>query len=114
MIFFYIILGLSLAIFGIGIIYDPIFHDTKHNFIYDFSEVKWPLGIFLTLLGVCFLYFSLRRKPNNTASGFRICPICRTTLETINSSENRCSLCGTDLEELDGFYERHPEIKEND
>ena len=112
MIFFYIILGLSLAIFGIGIIYDPTFHDTKHNFIYDFSDVKWPLGIFLTLLGVAFLYFSLRRKPNGSISGFLICPLCRKPHEIKNSSENRCSSCGTDLEELDGFYERHPEIKE--
>ena len=110
--FFYILIGISLAIFGIGILYDPIFHDTKHNFIHDFTEVKWPFGVFLTLLGFSFLYFSLRKRPDSSASGFLICSSCRHPIDKKNITENLCPTCGADLEELDGFYERHPELKE--
>lgn len=110
--FFYIFIGLSLAIFGIGIIYDPIFHDTKHNFIHDFTEVKWPFGVLLILIGIGFLYFSLRKGAGGSISEFLICPTCRKSYDRKELSENRCSTCDIDLEKLDGFYERHPELKE--
>jgi len=109
--FFYIILGCSLTILGIGIIYDPIFHDTKHNYIYDFSEIKWPFGIFLTLLGIGFLYFSLRKRSKASNSDFLICPTCLKPFESKNIDEERCTTCGIDLENLKGFYERHPELR---
>ena len=110
--FFSIILGFSLCIFGIGIIHDPIFHDKKHNFIYDFTEVKLPFGVFLILLGIGFLYCSFRKKPGGSMPGFLICPICRKPFDRNDIYENRCPTCGTDLEVLAGCYERHPELKD--
>jgi hypothetical protein len=112
MIFFYILIGISLVVFGIGILYDPIFHDTKHNFIHDFTGVKWPFGVSLTLVGVAFFYISFRRKSVGSASGFLICSSCRHPIEKKRITENQCPSCGADLEELDGFYDRHPELKE--
>jgi len=110
--FFYILIGISLVVFGIGILYNPIFHDTKHNFIHDFIEIKWPFGVFLTLIGFAFLYVSLRKKSVSSASGYLICSHCRTLIEKKSITENQCPSCGANLEELDGFYERHPELKE--
>lgn len=110
--FFYILIGISLIVFGIGILYDPIFLDTKHDFIHDFTGVKWPFGLFLTLMGLAFLYVSLRKKSGSSASGYLICYHCRNPIEKKSITENQCPSCGADLEELDGFYDRHPELKE--
>lgn len=110
--FSYIVLGFFLAILGVGVIFHPIFHDKKHNFIFDFTEVKWPFGVFLTLLGVGFLYFSFRKRPNGSIPGFFICPACRTPYDKKDIHENQCPTCGAGLENLAGFYERHPEFKD--
>jgi len=110
--FFYTIIGCSLTIFGIQIIYDPIFHDTKHNYTFDFSEVKWPFGILLTLLGIGFLYFTFRKRFEESNSDFLICPTCQKPFDPKDIEENQCTTCGTDLENLNGFFERHPELKE--
>jgi hypothetical protein len=109
--FFYIIIGFSLVIFGVAIIIDPIFHDSKHKFIHDFTEIKWPFGVFLTLLGFIFLYVSFRKKSATGASNILICLGCRHLINKSDFSDKLCPKCGADLEELDGFYERHPELK---
>jgi len=110
--FFYILIGISLVVFGIGILYDPIFHDTKHNFIHDFTEIRLPFGVFLTLTGLVFLYTSLRKKSISSASGYLICCNCRHLFEKKSIAGNQCPSCGTDLEQLDGFYDRHPELRD--
>ena len=48
---FMIILGISLIGFGLGIILDPDFYDSKHQFHYDFSEIRFPFGGFLVVIG---------------------------------------------------------------
>ena len=110
--FFYFIIGISLAIFGIAIIIDPIFYDSKHKFIHDFTEIKWPFGIFLTFVGFIFFYVSLRKKSVTSVSDILICLSFRHLINKSELSVKLCPKCGSILEELDGFYERHPELKE--
>lgn len=109
---FYIGIGVFLLILGIGIIYDPILYDTKHRFIHDFTQVKWPFSIFLTLIGLAFLVISLRKTNNSCANAFLICSNCKGVFDKRNLSANQCPRCGESLESLEGFYERHPERKE--
>lgn len=110
--FFYLVIAFSLVILGIGIIYDPVFYDSKHHFVFDFTEIKWPFGIFLTIIGFCLLYVTLRKRCDNSASDFFICPNCRKSYNKKDVSENKCCICGGDLENLDEFYERHPESED--
>jgi hypothetical protein len=95
--FFYILIGISLVVFGIGILYDPIFHDTKHGFIHDFTGIKWPFGLFLMLIGLAFLYVSLRKKSVSSASDYLICSHCRNLIEKKSTTKNQCPSCGDDL-----------------
>ena len=41
---------------------------------------------------------------------YLICPKCQKALPY--KTENRCSTCGGELEDLKGFYERRPELKD--
>jgi uncharacterized membrane protein YidH (DUF202 family) len=59
---FAIILGLSLLIFGVGLFFNPRFHDTKHDFQYDFSGFNIYFGIALCILGVIILFLSFRKS----------------------------------------------------
>ena len=58
---FVIILGVSLVLFGAGIIIDPEFYDSKHDFYFDFSGINVPFGVFLIVLGAVFLFLTFKR-----------------------------------------------------
>ena len=58
---FVFILGASLIVFGIGIIINPDFYDSKHDFHVDFSEIKIPFGLFLCILGAIFIFLTYRK-----------------------------------------------------
>jgi drug/metabolite transporter (DMT)-like permease len=58
---FILILGISLILFGIGIIINPEFYDSKHDFYVDFSGINIPFGLFLCVLGIFFIFLNIRR-----------------------------------------------------
>nr|WP_321260332.1 hypothetical protein [uncultured Pseudodesulfovibrio sp.] len=41
-----------------------------------------------------------------------ICPKCETAVDFRNVGNHTCPKCQTELEPLEGFYERHPELKD--
>jgi hypothetical protein len=71
-----IILGISLFGFGLGIILDPVFYDSKHQFHYDFREIRLPFGGFLVIIGILFLIFALKKKSKELGPKFLICTKC--------------------------------------
>lgn len=109
---FQVLLGILLCVFGASIIYDPIYHDTKHDFSHNFTEIKWPFGLFLIFIGIGFLYSSIRRKTGKISSNFLICANCLKPYDKKDLKNIICPKCGNELEALDGFYERHPEHKD--
>ncbi len=104
-----IVFGLIFTTFGILLIIRPVFYDIKHGINQDFSQIKWPLGSGFIVLGCLFVFISLRKKSFENIT--LICPKCEETLEQTIKKEIICPCCGTTLEDLKGFYERHPELK---
>ncbi|QJT08873.1 hypothetical protein [Oceanidesulfovibrio marinus] len=43
-----------------------------------------------------------------------ICSTCEQTIIAYKAQDGRCPHCGGELEPLDGFYERHPELRDED
>ena len=112
---FMIILGISLFGFGLGIILDPEFYDSKHQFHYDFSEIRFPFGGFLLVIGSLFLIVALKKKSKELGPKFLICANCLKPLFKNTVVNNQCPECEGELEDLEDFYDRHPELKkEND
>lgn len=56
------VLGILLIIFGIMIFIDPSFHSIAYDYTFDFSDHKVAFGGFLVLLGLGFLWTSLRER----------------------------------------------------
>lgn len=109
---FIIILGISLFGFGLGIILNPDFYDSKHQFHYDFSQIRFPFGGFLVVIGSLFLILALKKKSKELGPEFLICAKCLKPLYKQTVIDNKCPECEGELENLEGFYDRHPELKE--
>jgi hypothetical protein len=76
------------------------------------SLIGKPLGIFLILWGIYFFYKIAATKTIEII-GYK-CISCGKVFELEKDSDNSCKDCNNPLEELDGFFERHPEFKEKD
>ncbi len=62
-------------------------------------------------LGLLLVWYGTigHRLRYNTKKGLKICPSCQNLWP--NDKQN-CSSCNAPLEPLEGFYERHPKLKE--
>ncbi len=116
--FFFILLGIVWGIFGILIIINPIFYHSELRYRFDFTEIKWPFGGGLILLGCFFIWSSFRKKTIEAGKKAKndkkvlMCPKCIKPFYKKDCEDLKCPDCQTPLEELSGFYERHPELKD--
>lgn len=107
-----IIASVILLLSGLSIMLDPKQYSWLYKYTFDFSEAKWIFGTFLILSGVVFLIFSLRKKDKELEPNYTICPSCLQPYFGDETKDNKCPKCNGELENLDGFYERHPELKD--
>ena len=107
-----ILLGLSMMIFGVIVIFDPIHYDSKFGHTFDFSEIRWPFGLFLFGFGILAFIKSLA-KSSDAQEQYRKCPKCLKTTSIKDLTDIECPDCLVNTEPLKGFFKRHPEhIKE--
>jgi len=67
----------------------------------------------MLLVGLFMLYGSLRKGQRDHEEVF-ICPTCETALPFAEVQDEICPTCKVKMEPLDGFYDRHPELKDTD
>ena len=102
--------GVVVIIIGIITIIDPgisLYFGSVHT---DISDYNTPFAILLILIGIYF--FSLAEKKSSEEkkqNEYYICPDCLTPVEGKDIPDLKCLKCSTQLEELEGFYDRHPE-----
>ena len=113
----YICLGVLMGLFGLGILINPIINHTGLRYNFDFTEIKWPFGIGIILLGIFFIWSPFmkkailaERKAKNDKKVL-MCPKCIKPFYRKDCQDLTCPECQCQLEELSGFYERHPEFK---
>jgi hypothetical protein len=117
---FFILMGLILGIFGVLIIIDPAFYSSYLHQYVDLSDVRWQVGLFFIVLGVLFVGSSFRKKAVEAENEYKdqikvlMCPSCVKPFQKKNVPELKCPECERNLEDLVGFYDRHPELKEDE
>lgn len=74
----------------------------------DLGLIGEPLGFVFLLIGIVFLWLSLTRIAS-LADMKVICPQCEGAWNGWDLAELRCPNDGSELEPLDGFFDRHPE-----
>jgi len=107
--FAFIFAGLILVGYGIKIILVPKFFNSKYGMYHDFSAIKWPLGSGLIIAGVVAFVLAYMKAE---VSGLWMCKSCIKPFSRNNAPDLICPICNDKLEELEGFYERHPELKD--
>ncbi len=114
---FFILLGIVWGLFGVLIIINPSFYHSELQFYFDFTEVRWPFGGGLLILGGLFIWSSFRKKALDDEKKSKdekivlMCPKCVQPIYKKDCPDLRCPECSSSLESLSGFYERHPELK---
>lgn len=94
-------------------IIDPVFYRSDLDYTFDFSSVRWPFGLFLILLCIGFIYSVIRTKSETTnlEDAVLMCRNCIRPVPEKDAGNDLCPICGGTLEKLEGFYDRHPELK---
>ena len=104
-------MGFVWGLFGVLIIIDPTFYSSYLHQYVDFRGIEWTFGGGLIILGIFFIRSYFKNKPDYTE--VLMCPKCIKPFDTVTIGTRVCPKCETKLEKLKGFYERHPELKEN-
>ena len=106
----FLFLGITLVIFGCFRCINRVYHDFLYNYHYDFGPYHYLFGIFVIVIGIIFIYISLRKKSEDFEDKFLICPKCERVFNIMDFADHHCPNCQVKLEDLEGFYERHPEF----
>lgn len=81
--------------------------------LYNNKLMYWDLRVptwcsyLLIAFGIGYLLIKLKCAQHDSTV---ICPRCKTAFN--NRRMSRCPHCDVDLEPLEGFYDRHPELKD--
>ena len=105
----FIIIGTALMFLGAVIFVKGGFYLPVEERYIDFTEIRVFVSILLGLTGLLFLHTALRSKAKTYDERFLMCPTCRTSFNSADLSDELCPKCKVMLEDLHGFYDRHPE-----
>jgi hypothetical protein len=68
------------------------------------------MGIVTLVVGIV-MFFMAVRKQQKATSGILICPQCEAVVASTVVGNELCPECGAVMVPLEGFYDRHPELK---
>jgi hypothetical protein len=104
----YIIMGILVIFAGFDVL-------DRGSFYYFGLDVKVGneiyLSVLIILLGLFFIWMALRKQFTNTHIKVFKCIRCGRLVQTNTLEKLSCPFCGDKLEDLEGFFERHPEHK---
>lgn len=110
--------GSILFLSGISVWIKPVSYSSRFKITFDFSDIKWPLGGGFIILGAFFIWSSFRKKTIEADKKAKdekkvlMCPKCIKPFYKKDCEALKCPDCQAPIEELPGFYERHPELKD--
>lgn len=105
------VLGLMLIYVGISFLYDPTW-TYKYGLVSDVSNYSKPLCILMCSIGVYAIWIS-QKDPKDSGHDVYMCPSCEEAFEKKDVEKRICPECNGMLESIEGFYERHPELKDD-
>lgn len=102
----YIALGIMSILVGAQL------YEDQWNYLHGFPVTKGA-GVLVAVSGVVFLLYGMLSKniPKEYDDNFVICVNCLSSFYAKDISNNVCPNCSGVTENLDGFYDRHPELR---
>lgn len=105
------VLGIVTALNGFNIMKRGSWCSSYYNYCTDFMGYHVPFGIFLIIVGLFIILASAFGK-RYAGEDILMCAQCNKPYERKNTQNHMCPKCHVELEPLDGFYDRHPELKD--
>lgn len=101
-------IGLGCLTIWLGVHYYIHQWDSRYGF-----PISKGAGVVLSIFGVLILLYGLIRRniPKSYDDDFVICLDCRASFYAKEVSENTCPNCNGRIENVEGFYDRHPELR---
>ena len=107
MLFMTRIAGVALFLFGALVTFERKL--PYWGYEVDYGEYHWVIGIAMSCLGVSIVISSFRKRTIEEETGTLICPSCRKPYNKQDLQSTDCPECKVPLEQVEGFYDRHPE-----
>ena len=106
----FLIFGVFLSWLGFEVIRKGGF--ALYGHYVSFADSKIVIGSVIIVFGIVFIWFALGRKVQDFKGKLLVCPKCKDSFNQKDVPNSLCPNCAVELEDLEGFYERHPELKE--
>lgn len=74
---------------------------------------RYAFGILFLVIGIALFAYGTLKKERLVSDGEKIvaCPRCGQAYREQDVIDGKCPSCNVRLEDIRGFYERHPELK---
>lgn len=106
---FLLILGCVLIALGVSVFQNPKL--TSYGYDIDLGNVRGPLAIAAIGAGIYSIWLAFTSKRHD---GYYMCIRCDETFTADEANNKQCPRCQHELEPLEGFYDRHPEMRDSD
>ena len=110
----FLLLGVCLGLYGFFTSIQRGYYSSRFGFYVDFGRYHYLFGILIMLVGIFVIYTTLSSKRKYLKEKYLICPKCKDSFSQKDVSNSLCPNCTVELEDLEGFYDRHPELKEKE
>lgn len=104
-----LLMGMYVIVVGLITIDDPVY-EFKGGYKIDLGAFKWPFVVSSLLVGGYFVWAGITCRRSQNAS-YWICSECEKVSKKKYMINSGCADCGGTMEPLEGFYDRHPELK---
>lgn len=108
----FLLFGVCLVSYGLFTIIQRGYYSSRFKFYIDFGSYHSIFGIIIVVFGIFFIYTSLTSKKKHAKEKYLICPKCKESFNQKDAINHLCPTCAVKLEDLEGFYDRHPEMKQ--
>ena len=105
--FFCLVGGISALGLGYEVYAKGGWWSAKSQMFVNYEGIRGPIASLFVIMGTMALYLAFKK---NKICDY-ICIECQHVEENLIGANVKCSKCGSDMEELDGFYSRHPDKK---
>ena len=104
--------GVLLAFLGWTVLLKGGFYWYTYGRYFEFGRFRWLIGGLLMLSSLVLTWTGIRpRGRYSRRSSTVVCPKCEKPYDARERQMTICAGCKVRLEPIEGFYDRHPELK---
>lgn len=108
---FFAIFAIASFLLGIFVVFERGYN--HHGIFIDLSKSYITVSVLFFVISIIFLFLAYREKigANYDSEKNYMCSECLKPFSENQITDDKCPICGSKVENLKGFYDRHPNLK---